>query len=1216
MLTARVEQFATHFDGSMGAIAIGITTVVTAIVGMGSAIIGLGVKGSTINDVTTAFDRLAESAGTTGDALRGGLSAGVKGTIDDFDLMQSVSRLMSSGFKLNAKDALTMGEAARAMGKATGTDAAGGLATLSSALLTGRTRGLAMAGIVVDLKGAEEKFAKSIGVTASQLSAEGQLEAKRIGILEAVRTHVDRLGVSQLSFKEKFQQASVAIGDWFNRLEVAVAASPNVSRAWDAIGAALQKAFGGASQTLLDWTIRWVNRFADAVATYGPRIIQWVRDIVDWVKAVYAVVIAAWDRVPDWFKNIAKDAALAGGGVYVASKAFNVMGSDILGGTANIATMTSGFRDMNAMIKSSVAAVKEFGLVGALARLPLFTGLVSAASLSLAGIGLGALLAKRDMDAWFAVQENHIEATKSLTVIEELYRQQLPLTTEQLQLLTKAQEALNKARNIPGVTIPKTDFSAPNQVFDKNNNFVPIFPKGIVLETPEQKAVREAANAGNKRFFKDLSEGYAKAAEAYSKAGLKKQMEELQLNLAGVAKQGGFTAEGLAKASVELAKLSEQGAKINKLGIEIMMKSALDSIKTVMPYIAAANDDLRTDLEKSVDQFALVQIAVDATADDWNAAFDGMVAATAKANAPMDRFRAMTATIKTGVSGLSDVLKIGAVDLKAIEVAIPLTPLQKFRESMVQSMSILAQQFTGITGKFAQTASVIAQTWTALDKAGVTTGQKIAAWTAAAAQAFSVFAGSISKDSYRIESSMLSMGAAGAQMGGPWGAVVGAAAGLVMGLAGNTKEATKAMQAAQHAIIDLQQSTVATYGSFINASMYAKRFGIDLNVAMNEQGARQLEWAMDQLDQTVKALAADVDKYKLTVADMNTLGAWEKTNVDAKTLLDSYARLKAAGYDESKILKAMAADTNTWLNANLRAGVIIPAAMGPIIKDLILTGQLTEENARLMLGLGADTIPTLADITAAADRYGIKLDSLGPKVHQLQITETAGQILADWETLSKATTDLGPVFDGMGLKVQDLVTDAINSGAKLPAAMKPMIEEWVKAGRLTDENGVKLTDLTKLSFAEDLATMFETLIGKLDKLIEKLTGGGSDSVAGALTDLGNTTTHVPIVFDYTNNGKPPSEGNGDNTDTANMAGGGVIYASRGANILPFPGRPRGTDTVPVWTTPGERVLSVSQNRDYERGGSSTIVVEMSGREVARAVVPYIPGETRRLKVSH
>jgi hypothetical protein len=39
-----------------------------------------------------------------------------------------------------------------------------------------------------------------------------------------------------------------------------------------------------------------------------------------------------------------------------------------------------------------------------------------------------------------------------------------------------------------------------------------------------------------------------------------------------------------------------------------------------------------------------------------------------------------------------------------------------------------------------------------------------------------------------------------------------------------------------------------------------------------------------------------------------------------------------------------------------------------------------------------------------------------------------------------------------------------------------------------------------------------------------------------------------------------------------IGGAGVLYAARGGRVR-HPGRPRGTDTVPAWLTPGEYVMS-------------------------------------------
>jgi hypothetical protein len=54
-------------------------------------------------------------------------------------------------------------------------------------------------------------------------------------------------------------------------------------------------------------------------------------------------------------------------------------------------------------------------------------------------------------------------------------------------------------------------------------------------------------------------------------------------------------------------------------------------------------------------------------------------------------------------------------------------------------------------------------------------------------------------------------------------------------------------------------------------------------------------------------------------------------------------------------------------------------------------GLLTDENKRKLLGLSEVTLDggSYDDIIAAANRYGIQLDALGPKINQINIDKLA-----------------------------------------------------------------------------------------------------------------------------------------------------------------------------------------------------------------------------------
>lgn len=259
------------------AVAIGVVTVALgAAVG---AVVALGEEGSKILGVSNAFDRLADSAGSTGDTFRDALSNGVKGTVSEMTLMQDTVKLLSAGVKLGADDLTLMGEASRAMGKATGTDAAQGLEIMSQALLTGRTRGLAAAGIVVDLKAAERDYAEALGVTADQLSVAGKKDADRHAILLATQGYVDRMGVSELTFAERIKQGEVAVEEWGASLAKSVASSPQVMQALQTISSAVTQAFDADKQSLLDATTHGINSFATGVADAVPYVVSFVNGV-------------------------------------------------------------------------------------------------------------------------------------------------------------------------------------------------------------------------------------------------------------------------------------------------------------------------------------------------------------------------------------------------------------------------------------------------------------------------------------------------------------------------------------------------------------------------------------------------------------------------------------------------------------------------------------------------------------------------------------------------------------------------------------------------------------------------------------------------------------------------------------------------------------------------------------------------------------------------
>jgi hypothetical protein len=266
----------------------------------------------------------------------------------------------------------------------------------------------------------------------------------------------------------------------------------------------------------------------------------------------------------------------------------------------------------------------------------------------------------------------------------------------------------------------------------------------------------------------------------------------------------------------------------------------------------------------------------------------------------------------------------------------------------------------------------------------------------------------------------------------------------------------------------------------------------------SERDVNKVQEIIKRINDAFSQLDSDMQRYNLTWKDM--ANAQAEASLAGLDLINTYDRLVDAGFDVELVTDRMSDELNQYIIDAVDAGVKIPAAMRPIIESLIEQGQLSAEAARAIMGMRDSSVPSLDDIRAAADRYGISLDSLGPKVKQLEITELADQYVADWKILTAATDDWGVIIDKMGPKVQSLVLDAIKYGSTLPEAMRPMIQAFVDAGALVDENGEKLTDLSKLTFAKDLTKAVDDLIKKLDELIETI--AGPNGVAGAFDRAG------------------------------------------------------------------------------------------------------------------
>jgi hypothetical protein len=243
----------------------------------------LVLQGSKVAGIEKNFDRLTESAGLTAATLMGTLRTATHNTVTDFDLMKRVNQDLAAGMNLTEQQFGTLSKGAYALAKATGIDVKQALDTMSDAMLTGRTRSLALLTGKISQTAAERDFATSLMSTAEHLTDEGKLEASRVAILKAVGSATERLGEQTDGLGTVVKQASVWWENFQEDLGKTIAASPVLKAEVLGIRDAMIQAFGGSQDALIkniaarvdDAALSIIGLARAGVSTAGVLVTEW-----------------------------------------------------------------------------------------------------------------------------------------------------------------------------------------------------------------------------------------------------------------------------------------------------------------------------------------------------------------------------------------------------------------------------------------------------------------------------------------------------------------------------------------------------------------------------------------------------------------------------------------------------------------------------------------------------------------------------------------------------------------------------------------------------------------------------------------------------------------------------------------------------------------------------------------------------------------------------
>ncbi len=208
--------------------------------------------------------------------------------------------------------------------------------------------------------------------------------------------------------------------------------------------------------------------------------------------------------------------------------------------------------------------------------------------------------------------------------------------------------------------------------------------------------------------------------------------------------------------------------------------------------------------------------------------------------------------------------------------------------------------------------------------------------------------------------------------------------------------------------------------------------------------------------------------------------------------------------------------------------------------------QLEADHAQL----AASLIPTWDTVAGLLEKYGISLEGAGAKVKQLATTSTFSTMINEMDTLERAGIEVGHMLSGMSDEISDAVNESIKFGTEIPANMKKYIQALIDSGQLLDENGEKITDITKIKFgaavqteAEKTRAQMAIIEQALDKVVKRLSDVADYLSRVIPAAAGTAANAVDSAFRGGYEGE-----RGDGPSSTGYAAGGVVNRPHYARI--------------------------------------------------------------------
>lgn len=320
-------------------------------------------------------------------------------------------------------------------------------------------------------------------------------------------------------------------------------------------------------------------------------------------------------------------------------------------------------------------------------------------------------------------------------------------------------------------------------------------------------------------------------------------------------------------------------------------------------------------------------------------------------------------------------------------------------------------------------------------------------------------------------------------------------------------------------------AAVAQFGNSAAIRQAYERF-------MSAGSQKDVQASFDELQAAMDSATDLLDKYGLSLDDLQS--PYERVTASQRTLGDEVKRLRELGFGDDQIARGMADSLNDLVRSALDAGEQLPAAFRPLLQQLLESGNMADDVRNRLLGIGDAAVPW-RDMESIAKEFNIDLERLGPTFQQSRLIENAEDLASKWRTLVDNGADLDAVMDGMTDQAQKYLDNALKWGLEIPGSMREMLEKMAESGRLTDENGEKLEDLSRVKFGKTVAEQFDPLVEALNDLVSVFRDDLPEAVETLRREAGKTI-RIPVETTHTNTGAS-DPGGGDQNQTQYFTGG-------------------------------------------------------------------------------